>query len=186
MIGPCSVLFATALGYGSLSTFTAQEAVKCGMDKPWLFLSCMAIGMMLTRIVITRRGLGQHAIRRLPVTLWITFAGLVILALAPGCGVRHAISGLFYGAGYSLMYTLLNIHVLDTVSSERRGAAFGVMLFAFDSGIGLGALLIGQIIGHSEANVGATGFRIGWATAALMALLAVPLACRLSRSTRMD
>ena len=53
MIRPCSVLFATALGYGALGTYTAQEALKLGFPSlgrittTSAFLSLMAVGMVL-------------------------------------------------------------------------------------------------------------------------------------------
>ena len=90
-------------------------------------------------------------------------------------------SALLYGAGYSMVHTLINTYVLETVHPERRGAAFGATLFSFDAGISLGSLLIGGVIGWAERRYGAAGFRLGWAISALMALAAVPLSYRLVR-----
>jgi len=186
MLAPCAVLFATALGYGSLGTFTAQEILKLGQDKPWMFLTCMAIGMVGLRILVSRTGFGERPLRWLPLMLWMAFAGLAGLALLPGGLMRHAASALLYGAGYSMMYTLVNLYVLARVQPDRRGAAFGMMLFSFDSGIGLGAFFIGQIIGRSEAHFGAAAFRMGWGTAALAGLAAVLMGYRLKREARKD
>jgi hypothetical protein len=67
-----------------------------------------------------------------------------------------------------MVHTLVNAHVLDTTPQDRRGAAFGATLFAFDSGIGLGSLAIGGLIGWGSGQ-------FGWAAAAALALAAVPL-----------
>jgi hypothetical protein len=83
-----------------------------------------------------------------------------------------------------MMYTLVNLYVLERVEPQRRGAAFGAMLFAFDSGIGLGAFAIGQIIGRSETALGAGAFRLGWGTAALAALASVILGYRLVKEAK--
>ncbi|MGA2082474.1 MAG: hypothetical protein ABSH53_17940 [Holophaga sp.] len=80
------------------------------------------------------------------------------------------------------MHTLVNIHVLETTPPSRRRAAFGATLFAFDSGIGLGSLAIGGLIGWGCGRVGLAGYRWGWAVAAALALAAVPLSSRLVRS----
>jgi hypothetical protein len=74
-----------------------------------------------------------------------------------------------------MVHTLVNAHVLDTTPQDRRGAAFGATLVAFDSGIGLGSLAIGGLIGWGSGQFGALGFRLGWAAAAALALAAVPL-----------
>lgn len=180
MLLPCAVLFATALGYGALGTYTAQEALHrafppiLGIPTAAAFLTCMAIGMVAMRIVMTRVGFGTHPVRRLPAMIAASALGLALLAILPGGAGRHILSGLAYGAGYSMVHTLVSTWVLDAVHEDRRGAAFGATLFAFDLGIGLGSAGIGYVIGH-------LGFRPGWAFAAAAAGLAWPLARRLAR-----
>ena len=184
MLAPCAMLFTTALGYGSLGTFTPQELLKLGLNQPWMFLTAMAVGMVTLRILVSRMGFGERPLRWLMPALWLAFIGLVILALAPGGVLRHAVSAFVYGAGYSMMYTLVNLYVLERVDPLRRGAAFGAMLFAFDSGIGLGAFGIGQIIGRSEPTWGALAFRLGWGTTTLAALASLLLGYRLLKEAR--
>jgi MFS family permease len=191
MLAPCSVLFATALGYGALGTYTAQEALRQGFPPLFglipteaAFLSCMAVGMVAMRIVMTRIGFGRNPNRLLPGMLWASVAGLGLLALLPGGASRHAVSALLYGGGYSMVHTLVNTHVLELTHPSRRGAAFGATLFSFDSGIGLGSFLIGNVIGWGCNRFGLLGFRLGWTVAALLALAAVPLSYRLLRESK--
>ena len=73
-----------------------------------------------------------------------------------------------------MMHTLVNAYVLDRVASDRRGAAFGATLFAFDSGIGLGAFALGALIGWK-------GYRWGWAAGTLLLLLSFGLSFIISR-----
>ena len=182
------MLFATALGYGALGTYTAQEALKLdfqplfGLPTTAAFLTCMALGMVGMRIVMTRVGFGADPVRLLPSMLWGAFLGLLLLAFFPGGVLRHALAALVYGAGYSMVHTLVSTHVLEVIHPERRGAAFGATLFAFDSGIGLGSLLVGMVIGHGQRIWGLGAYRAGWAAAALAAGLALPLAYRLIRA----
>jgi MFS family permease len=184
MLGPCLVFFATALGYGVLGTYTAQEALKLDLSMPSAFLTFMAVGMVGMRVVMTQRGFSTKPVRQLPAMLWLACSGLLLLALAPTGLPRHIAAALLYGAGYSMVHTLLNTHVLETVHPERRGAAFGATLFSFDVGIGIGALGIGEFIGWSEGHYGVIGFRMGWGLSALMALIAVPLAYRMLKKGR--
>ncbi|NTW84621.1 MAG: MFS transporter [Holophagaceae bacterium] len=174
VIGPCVVLFGVALGYGALGTYTAQEALALGLPLPSAFLSCMAIGMVLMRIVMLRRGFGSRPIRKLPAMLLGAIAGLALLAFLPGGTVRHVVSALLYGAGYSMLHTLLNAKLLESVDPLRRGSAFGALLFAFDAGIGLGSFSLGWVIGNY-------GYRLGWGLGALALLAVLPLTLRMSR-----
>ncbi len=171
---PCLILFCVALGYGALGTYTAQEALALGMKLPSAFLSFMAVGMVIMRLVMLRRGFGRRPIRKLPGMLLGAFAGLVLLAILPGGTLRHVVSALLYGAGYSMLHTLLNTKLLESTDPKRRGSAFGALLFAFDAGIGLGSFSLGWTIGHY-------GYRTGWALGALAMLAALPLTLRLSR-----
>ena len=185
MTGPCAVLFATALGYGSLGPYTAQEGkllgfpVFAGFSTASAFLSCMGLGMVAMRVVMARAGFGKRPVRMVPVMLLGSAGSLALLALLPGGLGRHALAGLLYGAGYSMVHTLVSTQVLELVPPERRGAAFGATLFSFDAGIGLGSFLLGLVIGHA-------GFRAGWAGAALATLAAVPLARRLAQSPKVS
>lgn len=174
VVAPSLVLFCVALGYGALGTYTAQEALALGLPLPSAFLSAMAVGMVIMRLVMLRRGFGKRPIRKLPAMLLGAFAGLALLAFLPGGTLRHILSALLYGAGYSMLHTLINAKLLESVDPRRRGAAFGTLLFAFDAGIGLGSFSLGWVIGHYS-------YRLGWALGALAMLAALPLALRLSR-----
>jgi MFS family permease len=191
VVVPCLIFFATALGYGALGTYTVQEAdalhfprLLGALSSDSAFLSCMAIGMVAMRIVMGRRGFGRNPNRLLPAMMVMSIAGLGLLALMPGGLTRHILSALVYGSGYSMIHTLLNAHVLEVTHADRRGAAFGATLFSFDSGIGVGSLLVGLVMGHAVARYGPAGFRAGWGAATLAALAALPLALRMVRGHR--
>jgi MFS family permease len=174
VVGPCLVLFCVALGYGALGSYTAQEGLALKMPLPSAFLSFMAVGMVLMRMAMLKRGFGQRPSRKLPGMLLGACAGLALLALLPGGTARHVVSALLYGAGYSMLHTLLNTKLLESTDPKRRGSAFGALLFAFDAGIGLGSFSLGWTIGHY-------GYRTGWALGALALIVALPLTLRLSR-----
>jgi MFS family permease len=174
VVAPCLILFCTALGYGALGSYTAQEGLALGIALPSAFLSFMAVGMVLMRLAMLRRGFGRRPIRKLPGMLVGATAGLVLLAVLPGGLARHILAALLYGAGYSMLHTLLNARLMEAVDPQRRGSAFGALLFAFDAGIGLGSFSLGWTIGHY-------GYRLGWALGALAMIAALPLALRLSR-----
>ncbi len=185
MVAPCLVLFFSALGYGVLGSYTVQEALDLGFGTlriPGLgsvsmasaFLSLMSLGMVLVRIVMSVIGFGRRPVALLPWMLGAATLGLGLLTWLPGGLLRHGLSALLYGGGYSMMHTLVSTYVLHVVHPERRGTAFGATLFSFDMGIGLGNLLLGMVIGSM-------GYRWGWGLAALSHAIAMPLAFHLAR-----
>jgi predicted MFS family arabinose efflux permease len=92
--------------------------------------------------------------------------GLLLLALTRGEGMLLA-AALVFGTGFGLMLPAYNTYVLTHVPAGRRGAAFGAMLAAFDTGIGAGASAMGWLI-HSY------GFRAAFGVAAVLAAAALP------------
>ena len=171
-----SVLFFVAFSYGALTSYGTQEAISLGFAWPSAFLSCMAAGMVVMRVIMASVGFGERPSRLLPWMLGLAIVGMGVMA-SGGMHwglARHVIAALLYGAGYSMVYTLLNTEVLSVVSTDRRGAAFGTFMFAFDAGIGLGSLLLGTLIG-------ATSFAWGWRTSLLLMLMGLPLTLAIAR-----
>lgn len=175
-LGPCLILFGLALGYGALSSYTAQEGKALHFAVPSAFLSTMAVGMVAMRLFMARRGFGSRPIRLLPRMHLMALVGFLILALWPGGLVRHLLSALLYGAGYSMVFTLLSARMLEVVDPLRRGAAFGALLFAFDAGIGVGAFALGWVIGKA-------GYQWGWIVGSVCVLLVLPIVWRLARDS---
>jgi len=93
-------------------------------------------------------------------------AALVVLTLA---GSRAAIvmSAVVFGLGYGTAYPVFAGYVTHAVGDDRRGAAFGAILAAFDTGIGTGSTLTGWIAGHG-------GLALAFGVAAALATLSLP------------
>jgi predicted MFS family arabinose efflux permease len=92
--------------------------------------------------------------------------GLFVLATANGAWTIAA-AALIFGSGFGLMQPSYTSYVLAHVAAHRRGAAFGAMLAAFDTGIGSGASLFGVM---SQAF----GSRVAFAAAGVLAALSMP------------
>jgi MFS family permease len=155
-----------AFGYGALTSFSALFADHLGVAPRSLFLSVAAIAIVLGRLLVGR-ALDAIGPRRVLIPCLVVPAfGLLLFALAQG-PVTLVLSGLVFGAGFGLMHPAFTSYVLAHVPARRRGAAFGAMLAAFDTGIGMGASLLGFVI-HVY------GFRVAFLIAALLAALSVP------------
>jgi MFS family permease len=86
-----------------------------------------------------------------------------VLAFANG-PVMFALAAMIFGLGFGLMHPAFTAYVMSHVAFARRGAAFGAMLAAFDTGIGSGSSMMGWLVHH-------VGYRPAFGmTAALAAL----------------
>jgi predicted MFS family arabinose efflux permease len=89
-----------------------------------------------------------------------------LLALGGSRAVFIA-SAVVFGVGFGSAYPIFAAYVMRHVGNDRRGAAFGGILAALDTGIGSGSMALGWVIQHY-------GFRHAYALGAVMASLAIP------------
>jgi MFS family permease len=155
-----------SFGYGGLTSFSALFADALHVSPRGLFLTAMAASILVSRLTVGRSidRLGHRRVL-LPALIGPSL-GLALLAGAQGW-LSFAFAGLAFGVGFGLMYPAYTAYVMNHVPAQRRGAAFGAMLAAFDTGIGSGSSIMGWIV-HG------TDFRRAFAIAAGLALLALP------------
>ena len=155
-----------SFGYGSLTSFSALFADELGVTPRHLFLTAMAGSILVGRLTIGRT-LDRLGHRRVLLRcLVLPPIGLALLAAAQG-SMTFILAGIVFGAGFGLMHPAYSAYMMAHVPANRRGAAFGAMLAAFDTGIGSGSSAIGWL-----AHVG--GFRLAYGIAAGIALLSLP------------
>jgi predicted MFS family arabinose efflux permease len=155
-----------AFGYGGLTSFSSLFADALGVTPRSLFLSSMAAAILIGRLALGRM-LDQIGHRRVFLTVLAAPAiGLLLLSVAHG-RMTLLVAGLVFGAGFGLMYPAYAAYVMRHVATNRRGAAFGAIIAAFDTGVGTGSSAMGALIHRF-------GFQAGFATAAGLAALALP------------
>ena len=93
-------------------------------------------------------------------------AGPTILATVPTRGGLIA-SAVVYGLGFGAAYPAYVAYILRHVDEARRGAAFGSIVAAFDTGIGTGSIAMGWVIGRF-------GYPAAFSLAAALAALSLP------------
>ena len=170
-------LFLYSFGYGGITSFTALYAAANNVTPKGIYLTSLAIVILVTRPMSGRLG-DTFGYRRvfLPCLVLITI-GLSLMVVG-GTRLWLVSSAIFFGAGFGTAYPAFVGYVMRQVPAARRGAAFGAILACFDTGIGTGSTSMGWIIEHY-------GFSRAFATAALLSALAVPyfvLADRLLRA----
>ena len=159
-------LFLYSYGYGAVSSFSAVYADALGVRPKTVYLTTLALVTLLTRPVLGRFG-DRIGYRRvfLP-SLAMMAIGMAALAVAhtrPGLIGAAAL----FAMGFGTAYPAFAAWVMQGVGDARRGAAFGAILAAFDTGIGAGSTTTGWLIGR-------VGFGVAFGVAAGLAALALP------------
>lgn len=155
-----------SFGWGALTSFSALFADALGVRPRGTFLTAMAIATVAGRLTIGR-SLDRLGHRRVLVRCFLAPpVGLLLLAAAQG-RLSLIVAGVVFGAGFGLLHPAFTAYSLEHIAPNRRGAAFGAILAAFDTGIGAGSSLMGSLI-HSF------GFRLAFVGAAIVAVLALP------------
>jgi predicted MFS family arabinose efflux permease len=159
-------LFLYAFGYGGLTSFVALYTDQNGVTPRALYFTLFSLTIVVTRPFIGRLA-DRVGYRRvfLPCVALIVI-GFALLAMG-GSRPILIVSALVFGIGFGSAYPAYLGHVLRFVDEGRRGAAFGSIIGAFDTGIGTGSIMMGMIIERA-------GFEQAWLTAAVLAALAIP------------
>lgn len=159
-------LFLYSFGYGGITSFTALYADANGVSPKGIYLTTLALVILMTRPLSGRLG-DRVGYKRVfvPCLIFIA-AGIACLAIG---GTRPWLiaSAIVFGVGFGTAYPAYVGYVMRGVTAERRGAAFGAILAAFDTGIGTGSTSIGWLIQHF-------GYRQAFGVAASLAALALP------------
>lgn len=159
-------LFLYAFGYGGITSFVALYATDRGVTPPGLYFTILAIAIVATRPFSGPLGdrIGHKKVL-LP-CLGLIVLGLTLLAQG---GDRRWLtaSALAFGCGFGSAYPVFAAYVTRHVDASRRGAAFGSIIAALDTGIGTGSMTLGWIIEHGT-------FERAFGVAAVVAAFAVP------------
>jgi predicted MFS family arabinose efflux permease len=82
-----------------------------------------------------------------------------------------------FGVGFGTAYPMFIAYVMHDVDARRRGAAFGAVLAAFDTGVGSGSTVAGWLIQRF-------GFSAAFGTAAVLSAIALPYFLLVDRRLR--
>jgi MFS family permease len=159
-------LFLYSFGYGGITSFTALYADANGVTPKSIYLTALAIVILCTRPMAGRLG-DRWGYKRVFLPCLVLIAlGMGLLAIGGTRGWMIA-SAIFFGLGFGTAYPVYVGYVMQGIDADRRGAAFGAILAAFDTGIGTGSTIMGWLIQKY-------GFAAAFGTAAGVAALALP------------
>jgi MFS family permease len=159
-------LFLYTFGYGAITSFSAVYADALGVSPKSLYLTTLAVVILLTRPLSASLA-DRIGYRRVFVPCLVLIScGLAILTLWHTRASLIA-SAVVFGIGFGTAYPVFVAYVMRDVDASRRGAAFGAILAAFDTGIGTGSTAVGWLIQRY-------GFPVAFGTAASLSAIALP------------
>ena len=159
-------LFLYSFGYGAITSFSAMYADASGVWPKSLYLTCLAIVILLTR-PLSGKLADRVGYRRVFMPCLVLIAvGLALLA-AGSTRSWFVASAALFGVGFGTAYPVFVAYVMREVSAARRGAAFGAILAAFDTGIGTGSTTVGWLIQRF-------GFPTAFGVAAALSAISLP------------
>jgi MFS family permease len=161
-----ATMFLYAFGYGGITSFVAMYSEASGVSPASLYFTVFSVAILVTRPPITRLGDRIGYVKVFVPCLVLVMTGFALLAVGGGRPM-FVLSAVLFGTGFGSAYPLFLGHVMRHVAPARRGAAFGSIIAAFDTGIGTGSVAMGWIVQHY-------GYRAAYGTAAALALLTVP------------
>jgi len=159
-------LFLYSFGYGGITSFVAIYAEANGVVPKSIYFTVLSITIAATRPISGPLADRIGARRVFIPCLVLIVIGLGLLAFS---GTRPWLitSAILFGAGFGSAYPVYAVYVVQNMAADRRGAAFGGILAAFDTGIGTGSIATGWLIAHF-------GFQVAFSCSALLSLLSIP------------
>lgn len=154
-------------GYGGVTSYTAIIALQRHIEPKAIYLTIFAISIVVFRLFFSHLGDRIGATRILYPSLLLIPIAFAVLAIAFRKW-EMVLSAILFGVGLGAAYPALATFILDRTDPDRRARTFGSIVWAFDTGIGTGSLIIGAL-GDSF------GFRTAFFVAAALSCFSIPI-----------
>jgi MFS family permease len=159
-------LFLYTFSYGGITSFVAVYAEQLGVRPRAMYFTVLCLAIVFTRPLIGRYADRVGHARVIVPCLAMIVLGVGVLAIADSRRM-FVVSALLFGVGFGSVYPIFVAHLMHHVAEHRRGATFGALIGAFDTGIGTGSIAVGWMSEHY-------GFSRAFAVAAAIAMLSIP------------
>ena len=159
-------LFLYSFSYGGITSFAALHAEQQGVEPRAIYFTAFAVAIIFTRPFIARYADEVGHQKVIIPCLIAVVAGVALLSTAT-TRTGFLISAFVFGTGFGSAYPIFVADLMKKVDNQRRGATFGALIGAFDTGIGTGSITLGWIGEHY-------GLSRAFAVAASLAALSIP------------
>jgi MFS family permease len=159
-------LFLYSFSYGGITSFVAVYADQLAITPRALYFTAFCLTIVATRPFIGRCAdrIGHGRVIVPCLVLIVIGVGMLTWVTTRSGFVASA---MVFGIGFGSAYPIFVAHLMHHVAEHRRGATFGALIGAFDTGIGTGSISVGWLSEHY-------GFARAFAVAASLAVLSIP------------
>ncbi|MEN1966790.1 MFS transporter [Lentibacillus sp. N15] len=141
---PSVLLFFITVTFGGIASFLPLYAAQKHIEGIEFYFLVYALFLMISRTfagkIYDKKG---HEYVFLPGTVMIVIA-MVLLSWLPNLTTMLIAAG-FYGLGFGSVQPALQAWAVDKASNNRKGMANATFFSFFDLGVGLGAMIFGQL-----------------------------------------
>lgn len=143
-IKPSVLLFFITFTFGGIASFLPLHAAENNVGGIELYFLVYAIFLMLSRTFSGRIYDKKGHAYVFPPGVILIFSAMLLLAWLPSTSVL-LIAASIYGLGFGSVQPALQAWAVDEASANRKGMANATFFSFFDLGIGMGAIIFGQI-----------------------------------------
>ncbi|MCL6570393.1 MAG: MFS transporter [Bacillus sp. (in: Bacteria)] len=143
-VKPAMLMFFITVTFGGIAAFLPLYTTEKHIAGIQMYFLLYAVALMVTRTfagqLYDRKG---HQAVFLPGTLLILMA-MILLSWLPNSLILY-VAAILYGLGFGMVQPALQAWSIEKAPINRRGMANATFFSFFDLGVGIGAIIFGQI-----------------------------------------
>src|SRR5690625_4471336 len=143
-LNPSVILFFITLTFGGITSFLPLYAAERSIEGIQFYFISFALFLMISRIFAGRIYDQKGDLYVLPPGAMLIFTAMLLLSWLPNM-TTMIIAGALYGLGFGTVQPALQAWAVDKAPSNRKGMANATFFSFFDLGVGVGAMLFGQL-----------------------------------------
>lgn len=143
-INPSILLFFITLTFGGITSFLPLYAAEKDIAGIQLYFITFALFLMLSRLFAGRLYDKKGDIFVIPPGTLLIFIAMLLLSWLPNMTMM-IFAGALYGLGFGSVQPALQAWAVDKAPQNRKGMANATFFSFFDLGVGIGAMLFGQL-----------------------------------------
>src|SRR5699024_10266933 len=143
-VNPSILLFFITLTFGGITSFLPLHAEVNGVGGIQLYFISYAALLMVSRVFAGRIYDQRGDIYVIPPGVVLIFVAMLLLSWLPNT-MTMIIAGALYGLGFGSVQPALQAWAVDKAPMNRKGMANATFFSFFDLGVGVGAILFGQL-----------------------------------------